>query len=129
MENPSQTTHTPATYRRDLGRSGEDAAARHLESLGWQVLERNWRCREGEIDLIAADGATVVIVEVKTRQSTRYGRAIEAVTPTKLARLRGLGARWAAERDVRCASLRIDVVGLERVNGTWQVDHRRGVQP
>lgn len=115
--------------KRRLGSEGEDFAARYLERLGWRVLERNWRCRDGEIDIVAADGDVLVIVEVKTRRSTHYGSAVEAVTPTKLARLRHLGARFAQENEVHASAIRVDVLGLHRGASGFQIDHRRGVRP
>ena len=69
-----------------LGRYGEDVAARHLIEQGIVVLERNWRCDAGEIDIVGRDGQVLVICEVKTRRGTGYGTPIEAVTPRKLAR-------------------------------------------
>ena len=121
---------TPVSNRtQELGRSGEDATAAYLEGLGWRILERNWRCRDGEIDIIAADGLCLVIVEVKSRASAKYGRAAEAVTAVKLQRLRRLGAHWAKEREVRACAMRVDVIGWERSGASWTVDHRRGVRP
>ncbi|HZQ30475.1 MAG TPA: YraN family protein [Mycobacterium sp.] len=100
--------------RAELGALGERLAAEHLQSLGLVVLQRNWRCRYGELDLIATDlGArAVVFVEVKTRTSDQFGGLAEAVTPEKLRRLRRLAALWLAQQDKRWASVRIDVVGV-----------------
>lgn len=112
---------------KQLGQAGEAFACAYLENKGWSILARNWRCREGEIDIVALDGRCVVIVEVKTRRSTRFGRPIEAVTDVKLRRLRGLGARFAKECEVNATALRVDVIGLEPRGRDWRVDHRRGV--
>ncbi|WP_449385400.1 YraN family protein [Cellulomonas soli] len=111
-----------------VGRYGEDVAAAHVLRAGWQVLDRNWRCREGELDLVGLDGDELVAVEVKTRRSTAYGHPAEAVTAHKLARVRRLAARWLAEHDVRPASVRVDVIAvlLPRA-GAAQVDHLVGV--
>lgn len=76
-----------AEHRRLLGERGETIAARHLTRLGLVVVDRNWRCDAGEIDLVLRDGAVLVICEVKTRTSTDYGDPLEAVTPVKVARL------------------------------------------
>ncbi len=76
------------------------------------MVERNWRCGEGEIDLVCRKGGTVVVCEVKTRSTTDFGGAFEAVTASKQRRLRGLGARWLREHDVRCRNVRFDVVGV-----------------
>lgn len=127
-EGSARQAQPVARHNQRVGRDGEDFAAAYVEQLGWRVLSRNWRCRDGEIDLIAADGRTIVIIEVKARTSAKYGRAIEAVTAEKLSRLRGLGARWAHEHDARAVALRIDVIGLERHGDQWTIDHRRGVQ-
>ncbi|HQJ35005.1 MAG TPA: YraN family protein, partial [Rhodoglobus sp.] len=77
-----------------LGRRGEEIAARYLASRGLAIVERNWRCPQGEIDLIARDGGELVFVEVKTRSSVAYGHPLESITPVKLARLRRLAAAW-----------------------------------
>src|SRR3954451_15768526 len=83
-----------------LGRRGEQAAADHLTELGWQILDRNWRCREGELDIVARDGTELVFVEVKTRSSLAFGAPAEAVDRVKAARIRQLALRWiAAARD------------------------------
>lgn len=97
-----------------LGRAGEDRAARYFQSHGYTVLDRNWRCREGEIDLIVADAAAVVVVEVKTRRSEGFGHPFEAIDARKRARLWRLAVAWgAAHRDaLQGRRLRIDAVGL-----------------
>lgn len=111
-----------------VGRYGEDVAAAHLTARGWRVLDRNWRCAEGELDVVAMDGDELVAVEVKTRRSTAYGTPAEAVTASKLARLRRLTALWLAAHDVRPASVRVDVVAvLLQDRGRAVVDHLVGV--
>ena len=81
-----------------LGRYGEDAAARHLAAAGLTVLERNWRCRAGELDIIAMDGDTIAVCEVKTRSAHGFQTPAEAVDPVKAARLARLAELWIAER-------------------------------
>lgn len=98
--------------RRALGARGEALAARWYEARGYAVLTRNWRCREGEIDLVLARGTTLVFCEVKTRSSTVYGTPAEAVTRTKQLRLRGLALRWVDAHEVRPAAMRFDVAGV-----------------
>lgn len=111
-----------------LGRYGEDVAARHLTDAGLVVLERNWRCDLGEIDIVARDGRVLVVCEVKTRQGTGYGLPQEAVTRAKAARLRRLASRWVQEHPVRPDGIRIDVVAvLRRPRGAATVEHLRGV--
>jgi putative endonuclease len=105
--------------RRALGARGEALAARWYEARGYTVLARNWRCREGELDLVLARGATVVFCEVKTRSSTAYGTPAEAVTRTKQLRLRRLAMRWVDAHDVRPSSMRFDVAGV--VGGVVEV--------
>lgn len=97
-----------------LGRAGEDRAARYFEQLGFAVLARNWRCREGEIDLVVADGSVVVVVEVKTRRGDAFGHPFEAIDARKRHRLWRLAMAWAgAHRDqLQGRRLRIDAVGL-----------------
>ncbi len=110
-----------------LGRLGEQAAARHLTELGWQILDRNWRCPEGELDIVARDGTELVVCEVKTRSGVGYGAPAEAITAAKAARLRRLAARWLAANGVGHAGARIDVIGLVAEGGRFTVDHMKGV--
>ena len=100
--------------RAEIGTLGENLAVEHLTSLGLQVLDRNWRCRYGELDIIAADGATrtAVFVEVKTRTSDLFGGVEQAVTPEKVRRLRRLAGLWLAGQDGSWATVRIDVIGV-----------------
>lgn len=98
---------------RGVGDRGEELVCAHLEGLGWQVLDRNWRCREGELDVVAADpDGQLVFCEVKTRRSTRCGAPVEAVGHAKAQRLRRLAWAWLAEHDRRREPFRIDVIGV-----------------
>lgn len=111
-----------------VGRYGENVAAAHVRASGWTVLDRNWRCPDGELDLVALDGTELVAVEVKTRRSDRFGHPAQAVTPAKLARLRRLTAMWLAAHDVHPASVRLDVVAVTvQRRGAAQVEHLVGV--
>ena len=103
-------------------------AVEHLETLGLRVLQRNWRCRYGELDVIAAEGATVVFVEVKTRTSDAFGGVAQAVSPVKVRRLRRLAGLWLAQQDRSWAGVRIDVIGV-RIGRTREPElaHLRGV--
>ena len=122
------TETTTAAARQALGRYGEDVAARHLVDQGLVLLERNWRCDEGEIDLVLRDGPTLVVCEVKTRTSLEVGTPHEAITDAKLARLKRLGERWAAERGVRPDGTRVDLVAVLRPRrGPAVVDHVAGL--
>jgi putative endonuclease len=100
--------------RRRLGNAGEDAVAAWYETAGYRVIDRNWRCRDGELDVVVISGDTLVFCEVKTRASTRFGVPVEAVTATKQRRLRMLAARWLAEHNVRRRTLRFDVASVMR---------------
>jgi putative endonuclease len=95
-----------------LGARGEDLAAAWYERHGYEVLARNWRCREGELDLVVQRGRELVFVEVKTRTSDRFGLPAEAVTVRKQQRLRGLAVRFLAEAGGGASSLRFDVVAI-----------------
>ena len=99
--------------RRRLGQWGEKVAALHLEAQGLLILERNWRCRGGEIDLVARDGETVVFVEVKTRRGRDFGAPEEALTPHKAAKLMQLGQQYIADRELDNVDWRIDLVAVE----------------
>lgn len=98
--------------RKALGDFGENLAAVHLQSAGMVILERNYRCSFGEIDIVARDGSALVICEVKTRSGLAYGSPFEAVTGRKAARLRRLAAHWLSEHDLCPPSVRIDVVSV-----------------
>ena len=111
-----------------VGRYGEAVAARALSEAGMVVLDRNWRCELGEIDIVARDGDALVVCEVKTRTSLRFGSPLEAVTPSKAARLRRLAVRWIEANGVRPREIRFDVVGvLRQPRGAAHVEHLRGV--
>lgn len=107
-----RTGGMPWAQARAVGDRGEDLACAHLERLGWRVLHRNWRCREGEVDVVALDGELLVFCEVKTRRSGRFGAPVEAVGPDKARRLRRLAWAWLAEQDRRGEAFRIDLVGV-----------------
>lgn len=98
--------------RRTLGADGEERAAAWYEAHGYAVVARNWRCRNGELDLVVRRGSELVFVEVKTRTSDRFGVPAEAVTPAKQRRLRGLAARYLTDTGTRAGSLRFDVVAI-----------------
>jgi putative endonuclease len=109
--------------RRRLGNAGENAVAEWYEAGGYRVVERNWRCRDGELDVVVTRGDTLVFCEVKTRASTRFGGPVEAVTATKQRRLRMLAARWLAEHNTRRRRLRFDVASVMRgTNGQLAVE-------
>ncbi|MER6747537.1 YraN family protein [Streptomyces sp. PDY-4] len=113
-----------------LGRYGETLAARRLTEAGMTVLQRNWRCgRTGEIDIVARDGDALVVCEVKTRRAGAFQHPMEAVTPAKADRLRGLAQHWLqAHGGAPPGGVRIDLVGvLLPSRGAPVVEHVRGV--
>ena len=122
------TGSTTAATKQALGAYGETLAARHLVEQGMVLLERNWRCEASEIDLVLRDGDVLVVCEVKTRSSLRYGTPHEAVTDVKVARLRRLAARWLEVRGVAARDIRIDLVAIVRPRrGASVLDHVRGI--
>ena len=115
-------------HNRALGDYGERRAAEHLHQLGMVVLDRNWRCDEGELDLVLRDGRALVACEVKTRSSLDYGSPHEGVTDQKRARLQRLALRWTEEHHVRVPEIRVDLVAVLRPrSGPAVVEHVRGI--
>ncbi len=112
----------------DLGRRGEALAAAYLEVRGYRIIDRNWRCAQGEIDLVATINERVVFVEVKTRSGLGYGHPLEAITLQKLARLRRLARAWCAAHPGKAREIRIDAVAViaPRI-GPPTVEHRERV--
>jgi len=95
-----------------LGRKGEDLAASHLRDRGWEILERNYRTRLGEIDLVCRDHSTIVFVEVKTKASDEFSRPDESVTHRKQAKLRRLVEEYLVAHRLESSDVRIDVLGV-----------------
>jgi putative endonuclease len=98
--------------RKRLGERGEDAATAYLERAGLTVVERNWRCNSGEIDIVALDADTVVLVEVKTRRSVKAGTPEEAVTPAKQRRYAKLAQAYLQSAGIADVGVRFDVISL-----------------
>jgi putative endonuclease len=119
---------TTAQKKQALGAYGETVAARHLVEAGLTVLDRNWRCDEGEIDLVLRDGPVLVVCEVKTRSGTGSGTPHEAVDEVKLARLQRLARRWMQAHGVHRDDVRVDLVAVvASQRGAAHVDHVRGI--
>ena len=111
-----------------LGKQGEQLAAEYLQRAGFRILDRNWRCAEGEIDIVAAERRALVICEVKTRSGTGFGTPLEAVTRKKRSRLRRLAVQWVVANGVLFDEVRVDVVEvLKDEQGGYSLDHIRGV--
>jgi putative endonuclease len=119
---------TTAAARRAIGAYGETVAASYLVDGGMVLLDRNWRCPSGELDLVLRDGDVLVACEVKTRTSDRCGSPHEAVDDEKLERLHLLALLWAEEQGLRPTHVRVDLVAVVRPKrGPSAVDHVRGL--
>jgi putative endonuclease len=109
-----------------VGRYGEDVAARHLADAGLEIVARNWRCAEGEIDIVARERGALVFCEVKTRSTDRFGVPAAAVTHRKADQLRRLALLWLQEHPAGGADVRFDVVSVTRSRlGAATVEHLR----
>lgn len=111
-----------------VGQRGEALAARHLEESGLRVIDRNWRCSDGEIDIVALHGDVLVIVEVKARSSLGYGHPFEAISEPKLQRLQRLSAAWCRSHNLRFRQRRIDAVSvLQKGSEPAVIEHLKAV--
>jgi len=109
-----------------VGRYGENVAVAHLSDAGLEILARNWRCEEGEIDIVARERGAIVICEVKTRSSVRFGMPAEAISRRKADRLRRLAYLWLQDHPAFGADIRFDVVSVLRSErGAAVVEHLR----
>ncbi|MDQ0892623.1 YraN family protein [Agromyces ramosus] len=115
-------------HNAELGRRGEQLAVDHVVGRGMAVLDRNWRCRLGEIDIVARDGAETVFIEVKTRTTSDFGHPFEAITPVKLARMRRLAIAWCEATDAPISRIRIDAVAvLAPTEAPALIEHLEGI--
>jgi putative endonuclease len=123
------TTMTTAASKQALGAYGEDVAARFLvHERAMVLLDRNWRCPEGELDLVLRDGEVLVACEVKTRRSGGCGSPHEAVDAKRLERLHRLVWRWAEAHEVRPSEVRVDLVAVSRsLKGAAELEHVEGM--
>jgi putative endonuclease len=110
-----------------VGKYGEDLAAQYLEDRGYEILERNWRCAAGEIDLIAKQKEKIVFVEVKTRTGLGYGHPFEAITSAKSARMRKLVAQWCQQNQTSGLQVRVDAIAVMIRNGKVALEHLKQV--
>jgi putative endonuclease len=121
---PARAGATVRGRRGQLGRRGEDLACEWLATLGLRIVARNWRCRTGEIDIVAAGWDLLVFCEVKTRRGHGYGTPAEAVTLAKRIRLRQLAAAYLATVDHPPVTVRLDVITVTWPSGGVPVlDH------
>jgi len=110
-----------------VGAYGERVAMRTLALAGMEILDRNWRCAEGEIDLVARDDRALVFCEVKTRRGRLFGSPAEAVSPTRVHRLRAAALAWLAAHPREHGDLRFDVVSVwPQRRGPARVEHLAG---
>jgi putative endonuclease len=125
---PPPLSHALSRVRSLLerGAAGEELACRHLRAQGFAILERNFRCRSGEVDIVAREGATTVFVEVKDRAGASHGAGFEAVTLGKRRRVIRAARLFAAARGISEGSLRFDVVSIDRSGGEPRLRHDRG---
>lgn len=110
-----------------VGKYGEDRACEYLANQGFQILARNFRCREGELDIVAQEGNTLVFVEVKTRTSVAAGHPFEAITALKQARIRRLAAEWCQRHQVSRVQVRLDAIAVILRGGRVSIEHLKQV--
>jgi putative endonuclease len=108
---------------------GEDLATAYLERAGWRILDRNWRCDSGELDIVARDpGGVVVFCEVKTRRSKAFGPPLEAITRAKMQKLRDLAVCWLRSQRSFARKIRFDGIGILIEPGRDpQITHKPGI--
>ncbi len=117
-----------ARTAQQIGVDGETLVASFLQDQGVTIIARNWRIKEGEIDLVARDGATLLFVEVKSRTNSKFGHPLEAITPAKAFRLQRLALAWIATHDQWGADYRIDCAAVHFRQGLKpEVEYRAGV--
>lgn len=130
---PRETAHVRTAaarppHNQELGARGESLAAAYLEERGYRILDRNWRNRHGELDLIARDRDTLVAVEVKTRSGLGYGPPLAAITARKASRIRRLLLDWIRDHEAHAPKLRVDAIGITmRERESPRIDHLRGI--
>ena len=105
-----------------IGATGEEAACQWLQSQGYQLIERNWRCRLGEIDLIMKDGQTMVFVEVRVRNNQGFGSGLDTIGPAKQRKLCRAAEAYQQAHGY-WGEVRIDAIGMTQNNGEWAVEH------
>lgn len=112
-------------HRQQLGARGEEAAVRYLVSRGYRIIERNWRCKLGEVDVLAMDGELLVVVEVRTKMSERFGTGAESVDARKQHKLRQLALTYMRMHNLSSETrLRFDVVSIRVTpKGSYEIDH------
>jgi putative endonuclease len=112
---------------KSVGKYGEDRASEFLERLGYQVIERNWRCNVGEIDIVAHDQDCLVFAEVKTRTRVGFGHPFEAITSAKMQKMRQLVGEWCRAHDIASVQLRLDAISVLLTGGQVHIEHLKQV--
>jgi putative endonuclease len=112
-ESPRSVTR----YRQELGKGGEDLAADVLVARGYAILDRRYRTRHGEIDIVAQHGATLVFIEVRARTTAEFGRAAETVTAAKRRKVMAMAAEYLARHRITNRPCRFDVVAIDGARG------------
>lgn len=126
MSNPGLETWNMSGFKKQQGKYGEELAAKFLTGLDYKVIERNYLIRGGEIDIVALDGETTVIVEVKLRGSGEFGSAVESITTSKLRSLVKTTKFYALEKNIR-GGLRIDLIAIDFVSGETKIEHIQNI--
>jgi len=116
----------PGVLAQTRGTVGEDAAVAHLASLGYVILDRNFKTRAGEVDIVAREQKTTVFVEVKRREAAGHGTAAEFVTASKMRRVVSAARIYAAKHGLTESLIRFDVIAIDVIDGREQLRHHRG---
>lgn len=110
-----------------IGKYGEDRASEFLERLGYEIIERNWRCNSGEIDIVARDNRCLVFAEVKTRSRVGFGHPFEAITSAKMKKMRQLAGEWCRAHEIARAQVRLDAISVLLTSGKVHIEHLKQV--
>jgi putative endonuclease len=113
--------------RHILGQYGEQAATEFLTSIGHEILDRNWSCPSGELDIVSSDGKILVFTEVKTRNGRGFGHPFEAITETKIGRMRRTAAAWLSAKQLGSVAVRFDAISVLVQNGRVAIEHIKQV--
>lgn len=111
----------------DVGRWGEDHAQQWLQRQGWEILSRNWRCPQGEVDIVAQRERDLVFFEVKTRRGTSFGHPVEALSASKIARMRRVAGQWLFNHPAHRGRIRLDLVAILCLGPDVELEHVEAV--
>ncbi len=114
------------TFKQNLGIQGENAAVDYLEALGYQIITRNWRCRFGEVDIVALHNSQTVFVEVKTRSGAGFGHPFEAITSSKVRAMRKTANAYCVANRAG-PSIRLDAIAVYLLHGKISIEHLKQV--